>query len=258
MNNDWRVYEGSRMSRLPRPLQPLALLARNLFGPKDLRPHHSSDGVTTLANMGFRETPEFRNAYARGLKAAGWDYVIPYRLHQALWCAHQAGKVQGDFVELGTGRGFVMSGVLSAYPRWAEEGRGLHLFDTFLPAALDAQGKQSKDGKASPYYAVSLEEVEQNFREWPNVHLHQGDVFETLPVNLPSAVALLHIDFNYAPPEIFGLKTLWPLIPRGGVILLDDYASPGHENQYRAMNEAAVELGFRILSTPTGQGIIIK
>ena len=45
---------------------------------------------------------------------------------------------------------------------------------------------------------------------------------------------------------------------KGGVILLDDYACAGHEKQYNAMNVLAKKLNFEILSTPTGQGIIIK
>jgi hypothetical protein len=40
--------------------------------------------------------------------------------------------------------------------------------------------------------------------------------------------------------------------------LLDDYASEGYEQQYRAINELAAELGLDILSTATGQGIVIK
>ena len=39
-------------------------------------------------------------------------------------------KIDGDFVELGTGKGFVMSCVLASIKNWDEYGKNLLLFDT--------------------------------------------------------------------------------------------------------------------------------
>ena len=69
---------------------------------------------------------------------------------------------------------------------------------------------------------------------------------------------MLHIDLNYYKPEVFGLRHFWDRIPVGGVVLLDDYAFRGRREQYDAMNEVAREFGVSILSTASGQGIIIK
>lgn len=261
---DWHIYEGSRIGRLPGPLRPAALAARAIavaarsrFAP--LREHHHRhDGITTRHNDGFRDTPAFRKAYARSVRAAGWDFKIPYRVHQALWCARLARKVEGDFVELGTGRGFIMSAVLEDYPDWAASGRTAHLFDTFLSTYTSRRGEQREDGPVSLHYATSFEDVRDNFAQWPRVQLHRGDVNQTLPAAGLSAVAFLHVDLNYAPPEVFGLRHVWPLIPRGGVVLLDDYAHGNHVAQYGPMNALAEEIGFEILSTPTGQGIVVK
>jgi O-methyltransferase len=89
--------------------------------------------------------------------------------------------------------------------------------------------------------------------------VYEGSRIEdALPKSTVASVALVHIDMNFFEPEVFGLRTLWDRIPRGGVILLDDYAFQSHDKQYDAMNKLAAELGFAILSTPTGQGIIIK
>ncbi len=123
---------------------------------------------------------------------------------------------------------------------------------------VDEQGKQTSEGPANKYYAKSVDEVRTNFSEWPRVHIHQGNVLDTLPSLDAQSVALLHIDMNFDEPEIYGLRTLWNRIPRGGVVLLDDYAYYGYQQQYQAMNKLAEELKFDILSTATGQGIIIK
>jgi hypothetical protein len=176
-------------------------------------------------------------------------------VHQHLWCAEQARKVEGDVVELGTARGFFMSAVLAGWPDWAGSGRSIHLFDTFDPAPL---GKDGKPTPVAPYYAESFESVRDNFAEWERVRIYRGDVFDTLKTAPIERIALLHIDLNYHEPEVFGLRLLWDRVPRGGVILLDDYAYKGREPQYEAMNEVAAELGFSWLTTPSGQGIAIK
>jgi hypothetical protein len=258
---DWTVYEGSRIKNMHKLIQPAALLVRNL-SPKDLiyspSPPHNFDGMATFHNDSFRHNPRFRKAYTRAVAAAGWDYKIPYRIHQALWCSRQAQKVDGDFVELGTGRGFIMSAVLASFQNWESCSRTLHLFDTFISTALDEQGRQSLKGTISPRYAKSIDDVKINFSEWKRVMLHQGDVFDTLQELDSSRISMLHIDMNDHRPEVYGLRTLWKKIPRGGVVLLDDYAYRGYEQTYKAMNDLAEELGFDILSTATGQGIIIK
>lgn len=262
---DWTIYEGSRIATLPPLIRSAALMARNAkvsfdtrFRP--LKDHfHRQDGMTTRHNDGFRDSPIFRSALNRANAASGWNYMIPYRLHQALWCARVAMKADGDFVELGTGRGYLMSGVMDSLANeWATSGRSLHLFDTFISYYPNSAGEQRDNGVVSPHYATSFEDVGRNFSNWPRVFLHKGNVLQTLPEVEIASVAFLHIDLNHPVPEVFGLRHLWDRIPRGGVVLLDDYAHASHVTQYRAMNDLAKELGFDILSTPTGQGIIVK
>ncbi len=263
---DKEVREGSRISRLPRSIQPLAVIVREgLVRPLLARAHretladfhHVLDGIATKHIDRFRENPRFKAAYARAVQSAGWDYAIPYRIHQALWCSHQAQKIPGDYVEIGTGRGFTMSAVLADFANWENSGRSCHLFDTFSSASVDS-GSGRQTGFASPYYAISAEHTAHNFSEWSRVYVNQGDVFETLPKSNIRQIAFLHIDLNFYEPEIFALKSLWDRVARGGAVLLDDYAFNNHDAQYDAMNKLSSELGFEILSTPTGQGIIIK
>jgi hypothetical protein len=246
---DWS--EGATIKRLPKALRPAAIVVRNVKRAFETPAAHRADGITTVHNDGFRETAEFQRAYARAVRAAGWDYQIPYRVHQALWCAKNALRVPGDFVELGTGRGFFMSAVIEALGVT----RPVHLFDTFLPNAIDGA---AQTGAVSPYYATAFADVARNFSEWPNVTLHQGDVFETLPKADLKAVAFLHVDMNHPAPEIFGIRHLWPLMPTGAMMLLDDYAYVGFEAQHDAVDALAKDLGFNVLSTPTGQGIVVK
>lgn len=128
---NWIARPGTRISRLSRVLQPGPLLAlgllRRFFWPNGI----DEDGIISVHNSGFRDDPVFQRCYARAVKAGGWDYSIRYRVHQALWCSALAQAVEGDFVELGTGRGFIMSALM-------ESGltRRVHLFDTTITRTM--------------------------------------------------------------------------------------------------------------------------
>ena len=71
-------------------------------------------------------------------------------------------------------------------------------------------------------------------------------------------VAYLHLDMNCVLPEISALRFFWDKLVPGGMILLDDYAFRGYDEQHNAMNALAEELGYSIASLPTGQGLIVK
>jgi len=253
---DWSIRIGSRIEQLPRIIQPAAVLLRNIKNWTSIPLTYQADGIATRHNVNFIREQRFHKAYSRAVAAAGWDYRIPFRVHQALWCSRLAQKVEGDFVELGTGRGFIMSAVLADFSNWESAGRSLHLFDTFKDALVDARGQQT--GPASGYYAKSVEDVAENFSEWERVKIYQGDIFDTVSQAKIECISFLHVDLNSPKPEIYGLRTFWDRIPRGGVVLLDDYAQQGFEAQYKAMNDLAAEIGFDILTTATGQGIVIK
>ena len=51
---------------------------------------------------------------------------------------------------------------------------------------------------------------------------------------------------------------LWPKISQGGIVLLDDYAYFGFEKSYNLMNVLSKKLDRLILTTASGQGIIVK
>ena len=74
----------------------------------------------------------------------------------------------------------------------------------------------------------------------------------------PSTLAYLHIDMNIAYPEVEASRRLWDRMTRGGVVVYDDYASPAHAEQKRALDAFAAERGVEILSLPTGQGLLLR
>jgi hypothetical protein len=215
-----------------------------------------ADGLASRHNHDFLADPAFVRAYERGVQAAGWDYNIPWRVHTSLWAAHASRHVEGDFVELGTGRGMTASCILDSLP-WSEMDKTFWLYDTFSPLAVDSRGEQVEGAAASRYYAVDADTTASNFAEWPRVVLVPGRIPDTFDRG-PEAVAFLHIDLNHPAPEVAGLEHFWPRLSDGALVLLDDYAYVGHAPQHAAMNAAAERLERSILTLPTGQGLLKK
>lgn len=204
---------------------------------------YQEDGLTTYHAHAFLLDPRFQKARTRAAKAGGFDYMVSWRLHTILWAAARAERVPGDFVECGTARGFMASGICD-YLNW--DTRPFFLFDTFIGANLNA------------YYAGNPEEVRNNFLEWSGVRLVVGEVPGTLANAEIETVAFLHIDMNNAPAEEAALRYFWPKLTAGGTVIFDDYGFPGFEAGREAANNVASEFGFDILTLPTGQGMAIK
>lgn len=73
---------------------------------------YNQDGLTTIHNHDFMDSPAFQAAYERGVTAAGTDYNWHWRVHTGLRAAATASKPSGDFVDCGVNRGFLSSAIM--------------------------------------------------------------------------------------------------------------------------------------------------
>ncbi|MGH2833174.1 MAG: TylF/MycF/NovP-related O-methyltransferase [Solirubrobacteraceae bacterium] len=221
--------------------------------PREETPLYAEDGLWTYHSHRFVVEPRYTRAYARAQAACGFDYAIRWRTHTVLWAAEQAVAVQGAFVECGTGRGWMASAICE-FLQWRD--RPFYLFDSFMPTYPDESGHQPSSGRIHPNYARSVDEVAANFAEWPGVRLMIGRIPEVLADTGP--VAFLHIDLNNAVAEEHAVRFFWPKVVLGGAMIFDDYGFEGYEQQRESADRLAAELGFRILSLPSGQGLVIR
>ena len=229
--------------------------------------HYDSDGLFTIHSDHFRHDPAFQAAYQRGIEANnGLDPHLEWRLHVALWAASSALAVAGDFVECGVNTGFISSAIMRGL-NWASVAKRFYLVDTFAgPVVSQFSEDERERGRhkiaeqqiAAGSYETDVERVRANFAEWPNAIVTQGMVPDVLPTLGISRVAFLHIDMNCSYPEQRAIEYFWNRLSPGALALLDDYAYFGYECQREAMDIAGRELGFNVLSLPTGQGLIIK
>ena len=255
-------FAGPRILRLPIIFRAPIFLLRNLRFyrlPRRIPFVFDADGMATTAIPSFLDKSEFVSAYFR-MRVASRAVVDPglqWRVHQAMWCASNCMNVEGDFVECGTGKGLMMSAVLDSLPSWNTSTKRMLLFDTFSPFGIDpSSGKNLEEHGVRAIYASNIEDVAHNFSEWQRVELIKGFLPETLPQGKIEKIAFLHVDLNHAPAEVAVVRALWAKVQIGGFMLLDDYAQV--EQQNSAMNQLSEELSFKILTTASGQGIVVK
>jgi hypothetical protein len=147
---------------------------------------------------------------------------------------------------------------------WDRLGKTFYLLDTFAGVAEEMipdneeERQRNQQNLTSGFYVRGVESVARNFSQWRNVKIIQGRVPDTLPQVKTKQISYLHLDMNCARPEIAALNYFWERLVAGAMILLDDYAYIGYQPQKEAMDALAKERGVRILSLPTGQGLLVK
>ena len=222
-------------------------------------------GLLTKQNSDFMREPDFISAFQKGLRQyedfyGGKDKKKNrsyWERHVVLWAAHHAAKLAGDFVECGVSSGIASMSVVSYLDFNKLTGRKFYLFDTFN--GLDKRFATEKEYKKYEHaYLDSYEFVKESFKEYPNVILVRGSIPLTLSRAKIAKVAYLHIDMNCVIPEKEAIKYFWPKLVPGAIVILDDYGLASHKEQKKAMDEFAFLEKVKILSLPTGQGMIIK
>jgi O-methyltransferase len=229
------------------------------------KPEYNYDGLSTdpevIHNHDFMLDERYINAYVKGHENhPNHKNASFWRLHIALWCAAQAQKLEGDFVECGVWRGAISTAIIN-YLDWPLEGRMFYLFDSWEGLDLLTEEESKQKGKINylnRFYKDQFSEVQQHFSKYRNVELIKGMVPDTLTKVNIEKVCYLSLDMNCALPEIAAANFFWDKIVKGGMILLDDYGLVQYQEQKIAFNEFAKEKNIEILSLPTGQGLIVK
>ena len=237
---------------LPHPI------ANSLLFVRRIRNLYFKDGLATILNSDFQKDAKFSSAYQAAKSTGSFEkWEIPWRIHVLTWFANQVTHLPGDFVECGTDRGGTAMAVID-YVGWPLVDKSFYLLDTF--SGLSAKTTEESEDAVAKFmdYDDSFEIAKKNFSNIPNVNLVRGLIPDTLSQVPSKAVCFLHIDLNSARPEVATLRHFWDKLTLGAYVVLDDYGWPLHIEQKKAIDILGCELGFQVLSLPTGQGIIQK
>jgi len=233
------------LATLPRSVVELIALYRNRT--------FLGDGLLTFHTADFLRDPKFMHAYELGKATGSWNGSDPvWRVNVACWAARHALSLPGDFVECGVNRGGMARAIVEYTDFGRFTDRRFFLLDTYKGHPDVAQPNRAS-------YEECYTDVVKTFLPFPNVKIVRGLIPDTLSEVDSQKVCYLSIDMNHAPPEIAAARFFFPKLMSGAVVLLDDYAfSEAYRPQKTAFDDLASELGFSILSLPTGQGMIIK
>jgi O-methyltransferase len=221
---------------------------------------YNTDGLATRNNADFLNNDRFVNAYKKSYETNSWiGYDIRWRAYIAYSFSDLVKNIEGDFVECGVNKGGLSRGIIE-YINFNKLYKTFYLLDTFQGydekfLSID----EKKIGLKEQYsmYVDCYNQVVDTFKDF-NVVIIKGSVPETLVQCNATKIAYLSIDMNCVLPEIEAIKYFWHKISIGGVIVLDDYGFPNHINQKIAHDKLALEIGYSIITLPTGQGVIIK
>lgn len=181
---------------------------------------------------------------------------MAWRMHTLIWAAQRAIKLDGDFVECGTFRGF-KSYFLAKYFEDEMKEKSLWLYDTFegQPDNFDFESPIHKNEHNKPNL---FEFVKERFQTIPFVKIVKGVVPEILSKHSPEKVSFLHLDMNSAVAEIGALDYFFDKMPPGASIVLDDFGHSVFSKQCEAEIKWFENKNHSILELPTGQGLIVK
>jgi O-methyltransferase len=145
--------------------------------------------------------------------------------------------IEGPVVECGVWKGGSMAAVARTLVHLNDLNRDLYLFDTFEGMSpptkedVDYSGSHASDilRKDPTNYCnnAPLESVKKVLYDtgYPTgkIHFVKGNVEDTLPRLAPASVSLLRLDTDWYASTKHELTHLFPILSKGGVLVIDDY-----------------------------------
>ncbi len=233
--------------------------------PKFKRPLFNHDNLTTVNRHAFIEEPCFHKArlaaesrWIKSFKDQSEVRNITWRLHTSIWAAGAALKAGIDnsiFVECGTGRGFMATGIAEYYDFHKSARPDFHLMDVFQKTLDDPHAYSNNP--ASFAYTDDPVELEMWFKKYRSIYIIPGLIPGSLSKLPDKPISFLHMDLNSAGAEEAALQSLKGSFRKGSIILFDDYGGVGGEDQALIHEAFAKDNNRELLVMPTGQALIV-
>ena len=142
--------------------------------------------------------------------------------------------IPGDIIEIGVYKGgSIMSMIMTLNNN--HKLRHVRLYDTFQGMTNATEHDvithtgihYDTEVKYNSWYACisHLPDVQNNVKTIPfpeeYIHYHVGDIMKT--TEFPESIALLRLDTDFYDSTKFELEHFYPLVSKGGIIIIDDY-----------------------------------
>jgi len=233
------------------------------------RPDYGRDSLAVWnKDVSFLAEPAFVEAYWAGMQSghrlspdpSQFDLGIEWRVHVACWAGWHASRLPGSFVECGVYTG-IYSLAVCHYIDFNSTGKDFFLFDTFEGIPEEQMSDRERPDRIREnerFYGDFYDLARRNFAPFPRAKLIRGKVPETLGTVPIEEVCYLSLDMNIAAPEAAALEFFWERLVTGAPVVMDDYGWRHYSEQKQAMDRFASAKGVKVLTLPTGQGLLIK
>lgn len=118
----------------------------------------------------------------------------------------------------------------------------------------------SEKGAIGSYSYLNLDNTKKNLAKFhEHTIFNQGFIPDSFEQSKnPQALVWMHIDLNSATPTIDALEFFFSKMPKGSVILFDDYAWNGYQDTKKLVDQWLKDKSGIMLAIPTGQSIFFK
>ncbi len=212
----------------------------------------------------MRGDPAFEGLYQEGLRVCRMNdnKTRKKRFYNLAQFFRQALFLEGAAAECGAWRGlssFLLCGVAKGGDP-GFKGEGYHIFDSFeglpAPSAEDGLPEDKSAGVKGKFYGT-LDDVQRALSSYPLIVYHAGwipESFEGLPERLYKFV---HIDLDLHRSTRAALDYFYPRLAPKGILVCDDYASPGWPGAKKAVDDYCREKNLSALALSTGQAALL-
>ena len=173
-------------------------------------------------------------------------------------------NIEGDVVECGVWKGGSMMAAAITLINEKNDNRNIYMYDTYEgmsaptendktfsgePASKMLKAEDRKKNPDSIWCYSSLAEVQTTMKlsgyNETLIHYVKGKVEDSIPKTLPGNIALLRLDTDWYESTKHELVHLFPLLVKGGVLIIDDYGF--WKGARKAVDEYIVESNIKIL-----------
>lgn len=173
------------------------------------------------------------------------DYASIIYSSEISGCVAEAGVFQGEFASI----------INQCFPD-----RTLYLFDTFSgfderDIVYEESSKYSDATKG--HLSITSEKLVLSKMKYPSNCIIKKGYFPESAIGIEEKFCFVNLDMDLYKPTLEGLRFFYPLMERGGIIVIHDYFSEGYEGVNEALREFIEEIDEMIIPFPIGDHVSI-
>jgi O-methyltransferase len=165
-------------------------------------------------------------------------FLGPERAEDLYGIANQCRDIEGHMAVVGCCRGGVAYLLAAEHPD-----KCIYCFDTFagLPP-WTAEDNPDWTEEHRKHYIADEADCRNYLKDFDNISIHKGLFPATFTADMVQPYAFVHLDVDNYVPTRDALEVYWPLLSKGGIILIDDYLRIETPGVWQAVEEFKARL----------------